>query len=229
MFFHYCPLLLLIFENESLQRLITIRQEQMKIWEELLMLEQRVLCEFLPLNFNQMENFIAPLSYSPLIEKHKIIEFKNKHYKIIQEQKRHWLNIFFNAYETRLQEYEQQFQNEFQQFENIQARDQTTTVDSSTLLNNSINEHMIRQTNQLKEDVYRRISSFRDKLIQNRQRSLTTKTTIAVHPEPYLDLLENPFTTSEWNQLSFGKRNNDDDDEIRPCSIFDLIISIIVY
>ena len=177
----------------------------MKIWEELLMLEQRILCDFLPLNFHQMENFTAPLSYSPLIQKQQISQFQNKHSKIIQEGKRKWLNLFLNVYEIQLQEYEQKYQSELQQLEQTQIRNQFTTVDSSTLLNN-IKQYLIYQTNRFKEDIYQKMPSFRDKLVQNRQRSSKTKTTIGVSPEPYLDLAENPFNKSEWNQLSLGKK-----------------------
>jgi hypothetical protein len=47
-------------------------------------------------------------------------------------------------------------------------------------------------------------SSFRRVLLQNRQRSASTKNTIGVSPEPYLDLISNPFDRRQWNQLSLG-------------------------
>ncbi|CAF4629405.1 unnamed protein product, partial [Rotaria socialis] len=77
------------------------------------MLEIRIYCKFLPLNFDHLENFISPTDYSPLNNNQKAIEMKNKHYKIIQEAKRQWLNYFLNIYEIKIQEYEQQYQNEF--------------------------------------------------------------------------------------------------------------------
>ena len=69
----------------------------MKVWEELLMFEEQILSKFLPINFHQLENFTTPLSYSPVIEKQRTIQFKNKHRKIVQEGKRTWLNIFLNV------------------------------------------------------------------------------------------------------------------------------------
>ncbi|CAF5224831.1 unnamed protein product, partial [Rotaria magnacalcarata] len=38
----------------------------------------------------------------------------------------------------------------------------------------------------------------------NRQRSSSTKYVIGVSPEPYLDLISNPFDKCQWNYLSFG-------------------------
>ena len=40
------------------------------------------------------------------------------HYKIIQEGKRNWLNIFFNTYDIKLEQYEQQYENKFLQLSN---------------------------------------------------------------------------------------------------------------
>jgi hypothetical protein len=192
-------------KNDFLQRLIAIRQQEMKIWEELLMLEMRVLCKFLPLNLNQLENFIVPMSYSPIIKEQKAIQFNNKQYKIIQEGKRNWLNIFLNAHEIKLQEYEQQYHSAFLQLEKYLLLNNTTTIAGSSILN-KIKEYMTYQTNRLKQDTYNKMSSFRVKLLQNRQRSLTTKDTIGVSPEPYLDLHSNPFSTCQWAQLSLGER-----------------------
>ncbi|CAF1393904.1 unnamed protein product, partial [Rotaria magnacalcarata] len=41
-------------------------------------------------------------------------------------------------------------------------------------------------------------------ILQNRQRSSSTKNVIGVSPEPYLDLISNPFDKRQWNYLSFG-------------------------
>ncbi|CAF1289522.1 unnamed protein product [Rotaria sordida] len=144
-------------QDDYTNELITIRQKQAEIWQEQLMLEMRILCKFLPQNFNHLENFIAPIAYLPLNNNEKIVAVKNKHYKIIQEGKRIWLNYFLNIYEIKLQEYEEQYQNKFNKLE-------------SQLLDKSIiNGH-----------------------------------TIGVSPEPYLDLISNPFNKRQWNYLSLG-------------------------
>jgi hypothetical protein len=64
------------------------------------------------------------------------------------------------------------------------------------------------RASRLQKDIYNEMSSFQRITIQNRQRSSsTTKNTIGVSPEPYLDLMCNPFDTRQWNHLSLGKLN----------------------
>jgi hypothetical protein len=166
------------------------------------MLQMRILCKFLPQNFDHLENFISPLTYLPLNNNQKCIEIKNKRYKIIQEGKRVWLNYFFNTSEIKIYEYEQQYQCEYIQLETQLLNN--PSVNNSTLFNH-INEYINCRINRLKKEIYDKMSSFRRILLQNRQRSSSTKTTIGVSPEPYLDLMYNPFLTSQWNHLSLGE------------------------
>ncbi|CAF1560636.1 unnamed protein product, partial [Rotaria magnacalcarata] len=156
-------------ENEYINRLITIREKQAEIWKEQLMLEIQIHCKFLPQNFDQLENFISPTDYSPLNNNQKAIEIKNKHYKIIQEAKRLWLNYSLNIYEIKIQEYEQQYQNEFIKLESFFSNN-----NDKTILNN-IKEHINNRINRLKKDIYDKIASFRRIILQNRQRSSSTK------------------------------------------------------
>jgi hypothetical protein len=48
------------------------------------------------------------------------------------------------------------------------------------------------------------MSSYRRIILQNRQRSSITKMIIGVSPEPYLDLIINPFNKCSWDHLSLG-------------------------
>ncbi|CAF3341725.1 unnamed protein product [Rotaria socialis] len=100
-------------QNEYINRLITIREKQAEIWKEQLMLETRIHCKFLPQNFDDLEKLISPINYLPLDNNAKVIEIKNKRYKIIQEAKRLCLNYFLNIFEIKIQEYEQHYQNKF--------------------------------------------------------------------------------------------------------------------
>ncbi|CAF1512292.1 unnamed protein product, partial [Rotaria sordida] len=52
--------------NEYLNKLITIREQQSEIWKDYLMLKMRILCKFLPQNFDHLENFIEHINYLPL-------------------------------------------------------------------------------------------------------------------------------------------------------------------
>jgi hypothetical protein len=192
----------LLFQNEYINKLITIRQQQGEIWKAFLMLEMRVLCKFLPQNFDHLENLIGSINYLPLNKNQHGIDIKNKRYKLIQEAKRTWLNISFNAYEYKLQKYEQLYENNFKHLETQLLNG--ATIDGSSIFN-KIKEYITYRTNRLKQDIAAKISSSRGKLLQNRQRSSSTKTTIDVSPEPYLDHMNNPFNKLQWNQLSLGR------------------------
>ncbi|CAF4200622.1 unnamed protein product, partial [Rotaria magnacalcarata] len=115
-------------ENEYINRLITIREKQGEIWKEQLMLEIRIHCKFLLQNFDHLENFVSSIDYLPLNNNQKTIEIKNKRFKIIKEAKRHWLNYFLNIYEIKIQEYEQQYQNEFIKLESLLSNNNDKTM-----------------------------------------------------------------------------------------------------
>ncbi|CAF4588336.1 unnamed protein product, partial [Rotaria socialis] len=188
-------------QNEHMHQLITIREQQVKIWEQLLMLRMRILDKFLPQHFDDLEHFIAPNIYSPVISNTIAIQFKNKHYKIIQEAKRSWLNITLHAYEIKIQEYDRQYQYELVQLKSRLLNSMTLNGES---MFHHLNEYANSRTKKLKADIHHRVSSYRKILLQNRQRSPSTKNIIGVCPEPFLDLMSNPFNTNEWNHLSLG-------------------------
>jgi hypothetical protein len=179
------------------------------MWKEQLMLEIRILCKFLPKNFDDFENFLVPITYLPLSNDRKTIEVKNKRYKIIQEGKRLWLNFTFHVYEIRIMEYQIRYQFEFIKLEtklvNNTITATTTTNNGCLSLFNNIKEYLNYRTNKLIDEINAEMSSYRRIILQNRQRrSSSTKNSIGVSPEPYLDLIMNPFDTRPWNQLSLG-------------------------
>ncbi|CAF1440935.1 unnamed protein product [Adineta steineri] len=189
--------------NTFIDQLLTKRQKQIEIWKEQLMLETRVICKFLPQNFDQLQNFMSPIIYVPLHNKQKVVELKYKHYKIIQEGKRIWLDIFFSIYEINLQQYDEQYQEILIELESLLLTN-TSIVDGRTLFN-QINQYMTYRTDQLKEEIRNEMSRFRRKLLHHRRQcSSMSKNMIGVSPEPFLDLISNPFTKREWNYLSLG-------------------------
>lgn len=168
------------------------------------MLEIRIVCKFLSPNFNHLQNFMAPMNYLPLNNDKKTIEIKNKHYKIIQDGKRIWLNYLLNIYEIKIKDYELQYQNEYLKLKSYLLKNYTT--DNTSYLK-QIQEYINYRILNLKNDIYDKMSSFRKIILQNRQRSSikSTKNTIGVWPEPYVDLISNPFNTRQWNYLLLGK------------------------
>ena len=81
--------------------MITIRKKQLKVFEELTMFKQRILCHKLPKSFNVIKIKIDEEQCS------------NKHNKIIQELKRQMLSIELEQYERKIQHYEHLYQQDF--------------------------------------------------------------------------------------------------------------------
>ncbi|CAF4247631.1 unnamed protein product, partial [Rotaria sordida] len=163
----------------------------------------RILCKFLPEKFDHLQYFITPMSYTPMKNDQKAIEVKNKQYKTIQEAKRLWLIIALYAYDIKLQDYENQYQNKFVELKSSLSN--SIMIDSSSIVE-QITEYMNYRTNKLKQDIYKKVLSSRRILLQIRQHSSSSsrKNIIGVSPEPYLDLMSNPFKTRQWNDLSLG-------------------------
>ena len=185
-----------------LDQLITIRQRQVEVWEEQLMLEMRIICQFLPPNFDHLENFISPIMPITMNNEQRNIRLKNERLQIIQEAKRQWLHLFLTSYEVKLQEYDCQYQQILEELTSVAS---TVTYTANGNIVNDINRYMTYRTSQLKQDILNRMTLYRRKLRRNRQRSSVAKNRIGVSPEPYLDLMSNPFTTREWNYLKLGK------------------------
>ncbi|CAF4735003.1 unnamed protein product, partial [Rotaria socialis] len=163
----------------------------------------RILCKFLPQNFDQLQYFIKPITYSPLNNNQKAVQVKNKCYKIIQEAKRLWLNILFNACEIKIQAYDSQYQNIFLQLESQSIV--TNNVNDSSI-SNQIKEYLIYRTNKLKQDIYKKVAKSRAIVLQIRQHSSSSRKQkiIGVSPEPYIDLISHQFVKRQWNHLSLG-------------------------
>jgi hypothetical protein len=171
------------------------------------MLQTRIICKFLPENLNDLQNFIASITYLPLNNDQKSIEIKNQRYKIIHETKDRWLNHLLNAYEIKMIEYESQYQYEFIKLESqfLNNTLNNSTAATTTTAFNYIKEYINSRTSTIQKDIIHQMSSsFRRVLLQNRQRSSSTKNTIGVSPESYIDLISNPFNTRQWSYLSLG-------------------------
>lgn len=117
--------------------------------------------------------------------------------------KRQWLNVSLSLYEMQLQVYDQQCREIL-----IELKSSLITranLQDESLFNQTI-EYLTNRTKQLKQKSISRIPALRGKLLRNRQRSSASQNTmIGVSPEPYLDLITNPFDTREWHYLSLGK------------------------
>ena len=135
------------------------------------------------------------------------VQWKNARYKLIQDTKRRLLTMIIRTYEIRLQEYDEHYQQVLLELESLLLHQ--TSMNGASLLRD-INEYMTCRTHQLAVDVSTKLTRFRRQLLQLRKTIARTKPTIGVSPEPYMDVIENPFNAHEWNQLLLGKISSSD-------------------
>ena len=179
-----------------------IVQKEISVWKELLMFETRIHCQFLPKQFDDLEHYLTSNIHLTMTDSPDMIEFTNQRYKIVQEAKRQWLNITLNVYENQIREYQETYQSQLMQ---LKAQLLNSTIRNSSSAYNDIQDYLNYQREKLRNNVYKELFAYRKKLLRDGQRSSTVQHSIGVSPEPYLDLISNPFNLREWKHLSLGK------------------------
>ena len=185
-----------------IDRLINLKDKQLQCYEDFLKLQTRISIEYLPQNFDQLENFLSSDLYFPIIKDHLAVEFKQKRYKIIQEAKRTWLNLYIQAYQIKIQEYEHQYQQDLNQFElkNINHMH----INEKSLLD-SFNDYIDYRINRIKQDIYfEKLPSYHKQVLRKRQCLRWPKKMVTVNPTVILDILYHPFTSTQLAYLSRG-------------------------
>lgn len=167
------------------------------------MLEIQVLCRFLPLLYNDLQTFLLPHDYLPINNEQVMIRTNNLHYRSVQETKRRFVHQYLSLYEDQLRHLEEEYQ---ETLVNMKSTLIKNTSLQGQVLFNQISAYMIHQTKLFKEQIIKQMSAFRGRLIRNRQRSSSAKTTMMINlqPQPYLDLLSHPFDHREMHYLSLG-------------------------
>jgi hypothetical protein len=90
---------------------MNIRQNQLQFLQELLRLEQHILCRFLPKPYSQIDYDMAPANLTTVaITGSTLVELTNNTKKMAQLEKRRVLQNELKRYETSIQDYEDQYQ-----------------------------------------------------------------------------------------------------------------------
>ncbi|CAM2729112.1 unnamed protein product [Rotaria socialis] len=186
-------------QRHVLEDIIHLRLTQLQIYKEFTMLEQRILRQFLPLNFDQFENITAPDFYSPPIYDRTLVDMQNKRRTILKQGKRTLLNIFYAAYEYKVDEQEEQYQQSLNQFE-LQSctRDQ---INGMSLID-YFKAYMLHHINQIIAEIFQKLTYFRLNMSHRYQRSSSVKAVVGVSPEVTIDILHCPFKPEELSHLS---------------------------
>ncbi|CAF3713387.1 unnamed protein product [Rotaria socialis] len=190
-------------QKSTIDQLIFIRERQLEIFENYLRLETRVSMECLPRQLNRIENIFRSIQYRTHLRDFLSIEYQQKRFKLIQETKRHFLNIYLHSYEIQYQQRENEYQQLFKEFVS-----KNNLSNNESILLEGFHRYMNYRIDRLKQIIYyEQIPIFQKKLRHQRQRLKRKRKflkQVQVSPHVILDLRRHPFTTNELKYLSRG-------------------------
>lgn len=183
---------------------MSIQDNQMEPWKELLMLEQRILSKFLPENFDQLQTFVGVDCYTPSINNDCAVRYRLKKLKILQESKRSWLDIHLRAYVLKIEAQDRYYQSALVQLE--QSMNASVNRGETSLFQ-ALQLYMTQRCHRLKEAAYLQMNSFRARLTRRRQLSFKSKHMVGVSSQVMLDVDPRHHTLNalECEYLSRGK------------------------
>jgi galactitol-specific phosphotransferase system IIB component len=190
-------------QQQVIQQLIHLRQVQLQVYEEMIMLKERILHQLLPPNFDYVEQYIAQDFYWPSIADHTLVEMKNTRRKILQQGKRALLNVYMYAYRFKINNYEQQYQQALNEIE-LNFTCNNIMINGLTLFH-AVKAYMTHRTDRIKQEIHDKIIYFRQIIARHRQRSSLAKKMISVSPQVTVDALHHILNTDDLAYLSRGK------------------------
>jgi len=176
--------------------MILIRKKHLKIFDDMTMFEQRILCHRLPNRFNSIE--ICNQEESHI----------NQHHKITQDFKRRMLNIKLNQYEVETQHHECLYEQELITFESeIYHNKSSYQISHTKELLHYIKTYLYHYTKLFLRHVRYKESFFHVKLLRQERRhdhrSVQSTETIDVYPQIIVDI---PNVLLNPNQLDYLSR-----------------------
>jgi len=174
---------------------MTLQQQIMHVWTELIKLEQRILCKLLPQPFDEVT-----LSDVDTKEDNSDIDLPfNIIQKKIQQLKRTMLDSLVQTCENTILQYEHQYQQELIMLEkncsNSQCMNGISLIDS-------VNTYMANRINQMKHETRFKMTFYRTTLFRRRRRSSSAKNMIGVWPQTMVDVANLPLNSNELSFLS---------------------------
>jgi hypothetical protein len=145
---------------EAFDRIITLHQQQMQVFEELTMLEQRILCKFLPKSFDHVT-----LQDLDAMESDDCMGLPIKdNQKKIKQLKRAMLDDLVLTYENKILGYEHQYRQELVKLDHTYSN--STHVNGMSLLD-SVKIYMAHRMNQFKRENHFKMMFFSDKTVSS--------------------------------------------------------------
>ncbi|CAF1393936.1 unnamed protein product [Rotaria sordida] len=189
-------------QRQIIEQIIHVRTTQLQIYEEFMMLEQRILHQFLPPNFDQFEKITAPDIYWPSIADQTLVDIRTKRRTNLKRGKRNLLNLFYAVYEYKINEYQVHYKENFNQLE-LQKFSTTIQINGMSLID-YFKAYMIHRTQTTIGNIFQKFNHFRQIIAQRYQRASAAKTMVGVSPEVIVDVLHCPYKSDELSHVSLG-------------------------
>ena len=187
--------------------MISIRDKQLKIFEEMTILEERIISKRLPCVINNLE-FTSPsvgvMQYTNNnMNGNSLQQNEQRYRKSIQEYKRQYLMKILEEYEYNIEELEYLYQKELFRLE----YDLLEEVEQKNTFICCLHDYLNHRTSQTIHEIRYKQARFRFKLAHPRHRRSSTKASglkpISVYPEAIIETTaKNLFTEKELDFLS---------------------------
>jgi hypothetical protein len=184
---------------------VNIRQNQLELLQELLRLEQHILCRFLPKAYSQIDYDMAPANLTTVaITGNNLVALTNNTKKMAQREKRKLLENELKRYETTIQDYEYQYQQGLIELEQCFIHQTYNGI----LVIDMIKNYFTFQREKTFHDINNNLTSFRMKLLRRRRCFIAKKLKIDPSPEVIIDATGVSFKNEHIAYLSKGKKRN---------------------
>ena len=173
-----------------------IRDEQLKVFEQMIIFQQRILCHRLPQSFNQIEE---------MTDKTDNMTVQNKH---VQEAKRRKLDRTLQDYETKLLDCEHRYQDEFSKLEmQLWKQHYSETRDHYDRMMQSLQDYFDQHKHRTMRTIRYREACVRTALqkLQRRQMSRKSKKKakkVDVYPQVIVDTKKLSLNQRQLDYLS---------------------------
>ncbi len=164
----------------------------MKIFQDLTIFEQRILCHKLPKSFDRIKINN---------DEEQCVSKRNK---ILQDLKPRMLNVELEQYEIKIQHYEYLYEQELSAFKSeIFRTNSSYQMFQSDMLMNVVKTYLYHHTNIWIRQIRYKESCLHIKLLRHHRRhSLSTQTIIDVYPQVIVDVAKVSLNRNQLDYLS---------------------------
>lgn len=182
--------------------MINLRQNQLQVFKELLQLEQRIICRFLPKSYDETDHDVAPNNLIDItITGHNLTELTNQTKKLAKREKRKRLAHEVERYENMIQDHQCKFQQGLDEIEKCLVHETYNGIPLIDMIQNYFNH----KTKETLSEIFDNLLPFRAQIMRRRRRYLAKRVIIDPAPEVIIDAHGVTFNDEQIEYLSRGR------------------------